>query len=66
MSDPRIKKEVLIDKAIDKILDAQVIISSIQGREEEKKKINFYANRVSDCMELVRKLENKKNKELKP
>ena len=66
MPDPRIKKYVLIDKAIDKILDAQVIISSIQGREADEKKINFYANRVSDCMYLVRKLKNKKNKELKP
>ena len=44
------------DKAIDKILTAQVILAGIQGAQEEENEILFWCDRVEDCMVLAEKI----------
>ena len=45
------------NKAIDKILTAQVILAEIQGAQEEENEILFWCDRVEDCMFLVNKID---------
>ena len=42
------------DKAIDKILDAQVILAGIQGEQWDEDEILFWCNQVESCMHMVR------------
>jgi len=41
------------DKAIDKILTAQVILAEIQGEHWQEDEILFWCNQVESCMHMV-------------
>jgi len=40
-------------KAINKILDAQVLLAGIQGEQKEENEILFWCDKVEGCMNLV-------------
>jgi len=48
-----------INKAVNKILDAQLILAEIQSQCCGESEIEFWADRVEDCMYLARQIEEK-------
>ena len=41
------------DKAVNKILTAQVLLAGIQGQQKEETEIYFWSERMEDCMFIV-------------
>ena len=44
------------NRAMNKILDAQVLIAEIQGQQSDENEILFWCDRVTDCMILAGKI----------
>lgn len=44
------------NRAMNKILDAQVLLAEIQGQQCEEAEILFWCDRVTDCMILAGKI----------
>ena len=45
------------NRAMNKILDAQVLLAEIQGQQSDEDEILFWCDRVTDCMILVGKID---------
>jgi transcription termination factor NusB len=48
-----------IKKAIDKLLDAQVIFAEIQGRQTDESEILYWCEFVENCMHMAERLTNR-------
>ena len=44
------------NRAMNKILDAQVLLAEIQGQQSDENEILFWCDRVTDCMILAGKI----------